>query len=223
MDLDLLLDDAAARTRKLRLSGRIGATPATRHLFRGTLSDVTYEEEMHAAQYRATHDALTGLLNRAGLFEELQRRVDGPHRRATDEFALHFVDLDGFKTVNDTLGHLAGDEVLRTCAERLARIARPDHLVARLGGDEFVVLQGGGPDREAVTGLARSLVAAVAAPLPWAGTTVRVSASVGVATSADSLPGLQTLLARADEALYEAKQRGGGVVVRHPGPPPATA
>lgn len=72
-------------------------------------------------------------------------------------------------------------------------------------------------------GLARALVAAVAEPLSWAGGQLQVSASVGVATSADSLPGLQALLARADEALYEAKQRGGGVVVRHPGPPPPTA
>src|SRR2546423_14317044 len=113
------------------------------------------EELQNQLTHRALHDPLTGLGNRALLAERLGEALDGP-------FALMMLDLDGFKDINDTLGHPAGDELLVEVARRLRAVA-PDGAVVRLGGDEFAILVPGA-DRGAATNLAEAVLAAVRAP-----------------------------------------------------------
>ncbi len=175
------------------------------------------KRDEQAAQHQAMHDVLTGLPNRRALQERLERELvlaglDGP------VLALCFMDLDGFKQVNDSLGHDAGDEVLRILARRLQAQARPGDCVARLGGDEFVMMLTGLRAAEDAVQIMQRCLAAVNEPMRLdGGAQVQVGASVGVAPS---LPGerresAQQLLQRADEAMYEAKRAGkGGIVLR---------
>ena len=162
--------------------------------------------------YDATHDSLTGLANRAALFDVL----DAVHRRDDPYAAVIFIDLDGFKQINDRLGHSTGDVVLQVTANRIAALAPEGSTVARLGGDEFVVvLTGPDPTRE-VLEMARAMVDAIAAPIPASGQLLQVRAGAGVATLDDPtspLPGPPELLQRADLAVYAAKQTAPGTVV----------
>jgi diguanylate cyclase (GGDEF)-like protein len=173
-------------------------------LSRDVTDRVALEEELRR---RAFHDALTGLPNRA-LFEDRMRRALAATGRG-GAIAVLFVDLDDFKTVNDSLGHAAGDELLRLVAGRIDEILRPGDTVARLGGDEFAVLleQVGGP--EEAEAVALRLLEALRAPATLAGRRLEVRASVGIATSqAGTAPG--DLLRDADAAMYEAKARRDG-------------
>lgn len=155
--------------------------------------------------HRAHHDALTGLLNRAGFVEALGTRLAAPTKR---QFAVMFFDLDNFKPINDTFGHAAGDEVLKAVAERVRRILPEGALVARMGGDEFVVLLDNvTPELAQETGF--RLIAEVAASYELAGEVrASVGASAGIAMSPDHGVGVAELLAVADAALYEAKSGG---------------
>ncbi len=122
----------------------------------------TYVEVLLAKrenQHRATHDALTGLRNRPGLMEDLAAGMRG----GTDDLALLYLDLDGFKAVNDCLGHAAGDVLLVEVARRIAAVIPEEWQAARLGGDEFVILAGGARAHEAAAVAAR-LIEAVKAP-----------------------------------------------------------
>jgi len=153
-------------------------------------------------RHQALHDALTGLPNRR-LFHA---RVDQASRRAAAD-GLHpivlFIDLDGFKAINDDLGHAAGDELLAAFAERLRGNVRPDELPARLGGDEFAVLiESGGP--AVAEDVARRLLAAVRDPFSIRGRRLSVRLSIGIA-AARSASGVEPLLANADLAMYAAK------------------
>lgn len=163
--------------------------------------------------HRATHDSLTGLLNRAGILPRLDRLPAHPAS------ALLVVDLDGFKSVNDTHGHAAGDEVLVAVAERLARAVRDGDDVARLGGDEFVVVlpSVGDPEgRDVVERVVRRLEAELSAPVPIDGCPVGVGASVGVAWTSETT-GSRRLLAAADQAMYRTKaQRRADRALRQP-------
>lgn len=152
----------------------------------------------------ATLDPLTGLPNRRHLVEHL---ADAMRRyaRAPQRLAVLFLDLDGFKPVNDTMGHEIGDELLRQAASRIAAVARPGDLVARYGGDEFVVVAENVARRDDAETLARRIERVLALPFDLAGAAVRIGCSVGVtlaidATSADEL------MARADQAMYERKK-----------------
>jgi diguanylate cyclase len=159
------------------------------------------ERQRGRLAHEATHDALTGLPNRSALGARLGT--------ATAEAALLMIDLDGFKAVNDTLGHPAGDELLRVVAGRLLLAAapfEPSVLVSRLGGDEFAVLLPGG-DLPAARGLADRILAAVAEPVPMLARTVSVRASIGIAVAPDPSP---DLMRDADLALYSAKEHGKG-------------
>jgi diguanylate cyclase (GGDEF)-like protein len=157
----------------------------------------------------ALRDPLTALLNRAGL-DELAARVDaGPEVRA-----VIYLDLDGFKDVNDAHGHAAGDEVLINTAKRLARQVRPTDLVARLGGDEFVVLATSVLDENSAVSLAQRLVAAISHDtLLASGAVASVYASAGVAIWGPEAAFDETV-AGADALMYEAKRIGGGVAVQ---------
>lgn len=156
--------------------------------------------------YQASHDSLTGLANRAAFHARLEEALAHPERRG-GMLAVLFIDLDDFKDVNDTLGHAAGDEVLRVVASRLGGVARPGDLLARLGGDEFALLFEGAPDRAAALAVAERAVTALLAPTDVAGTTVHVGASVGLAVRrAGSNP--ESLMREADIAMYAAKAHG---------------
>ncbi len=173
------------------------------------VEDVTAERRLERAlRHRASHDPLTDLPRR----ELLVRRADAAAGRA----GLLFLDLDGFKPVNDSAGHAAGDELLRHVARRLVVTAGPDALVARVGGDEFAVLvpTPDGASPAALSALGRRLVAALEVPVILDSGVFSVSASVGGRTGAPGL-GSAGLLHDADLAMYAAKRAGRGRVVLH--------
>jgi diguanylate cyclase (GGDEF)-like protein len=157
---------------------------------------------------QASHDALTRLLNRAGLAERAGDLLAGDRQPG---MALLLIDLDDFKTINDTLGHGAGDRLLVTVASRLRQAVGPADLVARLGGDEFAVLLHSGSDVERI---AHRILDAVCTPVTIGEQTLLVGASIG---AADARPDddLASLLRHADIALYEGKDRGKGTAVRY--------
>lgn len=157
-------------------------------------------ENAKQAEMASRTDLLTGLANRTGLVEETDRPYDAT------VMAL-FIDLDGFKQVNDSLGHLAGDEVLAVCAARLNGETRDEDCVARLGGDEFFVVVDSMTESE-VTDLSERIIAAISQPIVVASAITRVSASIGIATVAGDEFDLDDLMNRADAALYEAKRLG---------------
>ncbi|WP_245717204.1 GGDEF domain-containing protein [Nocardia jejuensis] len=172
------------------------------------------------AQYQADHDMLTGLLNRAALLRALHRNRD---RWAGQPMALLFIDLDGFKRVNDNYGHAVGDELIANAAARIRRIIRRDDAAARYGGDEFVVLA---PlARQQATLLAERLLATMGEPFELSAAEVRIAASIGIACSGPR--GAETtvyeLLREADSAMYHAKEFSLGYVFHddlrrsHPG------
>ena len=172
--------------------------------------DLTARKQREAdLAHRATHDVLTGLPNRALLLDRLEKAVDVVSASSTDEVALLFIDLDRFKTVNDELGHDAGDALLRVVAERLASALRGIDVVARLGGDEFVVLCPGLGRIEAED-VARRLLASVSgSPIAVAGQRVDVTASVGLTVAGgEAQHHAEGLLREADVAMYQAKTLG---------------
>ena len=173
---------------------------------RRELQELLAEEQARLA-HLARHDALTGLPNRRTLFEELGNVVEACHTRG-HAAAVLFVDLNGFKAVNDCSGHSTGDQLLRGVALRLAQITRPGDIVARLGGDEFVVLCSGLRDPEAEAArVAERIHATLAAPFVLDGVRLTTSASIGLSVVR---PGddPERLLSKADAAMYLAKHAG---------------
>jgi diguanylate cyclase (GGDEF)-like protein len=160
-----------------------------------------------ALEHRARHDSLTDLLNRAGFAKRMTALLESADERA----GLLFIDLDGFKQVNDVHGHDAGDELLRQAARRLTTLFRRGDEVARLGGDEFAVVLEGVRDPSEVASAAARVRAAFEPPFSVAGTSVRVSASVGEAVWPDGGATVEALVQCADAAMYrnKAASRGG--------------
>ncbi len=156
----------------------------------------------------ATTDALTGLANR----RELDRALEEARLRA-QRFERHgavlFVDLDGVKVVNDTFGHAAGDDLIRTTADRIAAATRKVDTPARLGGDEFVILLSEFEDPKAAEVVARKLLAALAEPLRVGQEWIEPSASIGLASFPDAARDAHDLLRLADDTMYQAKRAGG--------------
>jgi diguanylate cyclase (GGDEF)-like protein/PAS domain S-box-containing protein len=158
-------------------------------------------------QFLATHDGLTGLPNRA-LFNQLLGNALRNAARDGTSFAVLFIDLDRFKIINESLGHEAGDELLREVGARLTGTLRASDVVARLGGDEFVVLLHRPGDDGDIARSARRLIDVIVEPLSIRGQECRVTASIGVATYPGTASDEVTLMQCADVAMYAAKQEG---------------
>jgi len=171
--------------------------------------------DRQAAQARihhlAHHDALTGLPNRMSFLEQLQHHMAAAESEGT-RLALLFIDLDHFKRVNDSLGHLVGDTLLRTVSARILASLRATDLVARFGGDEFMVLLHSGPSEEQqrhdVDEVARKLLAAIEVPVTAEGRPISVTPSIGVAVFPGDASTPDELIKNADSAMYLAKSRG---------------
>ncbi len=190
------------RIRALSLDGQI--------IFSAFLHDITERKQAEALREReALHDALTGLPNRRALFELIPQAIARAKRNRV-AMALLFLDLDGFKTINDTQGHEAGDAVLREIASRLSEGIRKTDTVVRLGGDEFtVVLEGLMGGQANALALAEKLLAMIQVPIPLGQNFAKVSASIGITLhlpDAESTP--DQLVHLADSAMYEAKRMG---------------
>ncbi len=165
-------------------------------------------------QYQATHDTLTGLPNRAHLHDRLAAALR--HTRADDALVgVMVMDLDGFKEVNDTLGHHHGDLLLQQVATRLREQTRASDVVTRLGGDEFAVLLPSPHDLDECIAVAQRLLEGLQGPMHIAGADIDVRASVGIAIAPVGGDGVDGLLSRADVAMYHAKETGTGWAAYH--------
>ena len=174
----------------------------------GFLADVTARKVDQAKlDYLAHHDVLTGLANRAVFDEELARSLERV-KRHFQNVTLLFVDLDNLKEINDSLGHQAGDVVLRTIATRLAATSRKGDIVARLGGDEFAIVMDDDEKTEDVAQFVPRLLEQIARPMKHQGRDVSVTASVGIAVYPVDGEDAATLVKNADAAMYAAKNGG---------------
>ena len=174
----------------------------------GISEDITEQKLVgERMKYMAHHDGLTSLANRA-LFRQQLDAAMAEFRRSGRRVALYFFDLDGFKKINDTLGHPIGDALLRMLADRLRQCAGDGDTVARLGGDEFAILQAAGPNAKDERALARELVQRIAKPYDVGGNRLSVTASIGISASGEACTDSDRMLRNADVALYRAKGDG---------------
>jgi diguanylate cyclase (GGDEF)-like protein len=208
---------AAGLIFEARLVGRPQGLRRARAL---VLRDVTEDHRHKRRLFQlAHHDSLTGLANRRLFLERLKKLVSLDATDA-DRAALLYIDLDGFKAINDTLGHGVGDALLSELADRFRTHLRPEELarlgieteaspmVARLAGDEFAIVVPGVQDKEAAAGLARFLIELIRRPLDLPDRTLNPSASIGIALLPAHGHDVETVLQHADSALYVAKSRG---------------
>jgi diguanylate cyclase (GGDEF)-like protein/PAS domain S-box-containing protein len=181
---------------------------ATSHYICASL-DISERKASEARiQFLAKHDALTGLPNRLLCIERLRMALQRAPR-AGHQVAVLFIDLDRFKTINDSLGHHVGDDLLRSVARRLVEAVRACDTVSRLGGDEFiVVLDGVANSNEVLSLIERRLIPLIRQPHPVAGTDLHVSCSVGIALYPDDGTDIDELMRHADVAMYQAKALG---------------
>jgi diguanylate cyclase (GGDEF)-like protein/PAS domain S-box-containing protein len=176
--------------------------------YRGVGRDVTHQRLAEQQVLKlARYDGLTGLPNRNMFIDELERTL-ARARRHGERFALFFIDLDRFKNINDSLGHGAGDQLLKVMATRLRGLLRDSDLVARLGGDEFVVLLDGTAEATALAHVARKALATIAEPVRIESRSYQVTGSIGISLYPDDGADAATLLKNADAAMYLAKDRG---------------
>jgi diguanylate cyclase (GGDEF)-like protein/PAS domain S-box-containing protein len=169
---------------------------------------VEHEEANRQIEILAHYDALTGLPNRRHFMDALEKKIAHASVRNAG-FAVHFIDLDNFKDINDTLGHVVGDRFLEMVARRLSASVREADLVCRLGGDEFVVIQSGVRKHDQAARFAEKLIARLREPYDISGNRIASSGSVGVSIYGPESPTADLLVSHADVALYRAKaQRG---------------
>lgn len=178
------------------------------HVLRDATERMRYARALRALAYR---DPLTGLANRSSLMDRLGLEL-AHARRQRAGLALLFVDLDGFKAINDAHGHRAGDAVLLAVAERLRAALREVDTVARLGGDEFTVILPNVATLEGAQAVARKLLAALEQPIEWESQALQCSASIGIALHPEDGDRADELLEVSDARMYRAKASGGGRV-----------
>jgi diguanylate cyclase (GGDEF)-like protein len=179
------------------------------------LEFIAKEKKLDALAY---HDMLTGLANRQLLHEHLKQEIALAHRLQR-MIALVFIDLDHFKSVNDTLGHSAGDRLLKEIAARLASCTREGDIVSRFGGDEFVMVLPNLPGHDALVPVIQRVLDSVSQIVPLDGHDVSVTCSIGVAFYPRDGVDLDTLLNKADATMYEVKRQGRGEFLFHTGEP----
>ncbi|ASU41536.1 GGDEF domain-containing protein [Herbaspirillum sp. meg3] len=174
----------------------------------GVFTDNTIRKEAeNKLAFLADHDSLTGLLNRSSLMRIFAQQIEAA-QTSGETLVLFFIDLDRFKTVNDTLGHHAGDQLLVAAAERLREQLRPDDVLARFGGDEFVVILGDSPPQEMISAIAQRLINSILRPFVINGHEMFISASIGSAAYPEHGEDAIAILKNADIAMYHAKERG---------------
>lgn len=175
----------------------------------GVMVDITQRKQLELKlEELASHDTLTGLPNRRDFDTRLEQAL-ARSQRTQAQLALLFLDLDGFKDVNDRLGHSAGDQVLQIVAERLTKIMRKSDTAGRMGGDEFAVILEGGVTPETAALVAEKILTELASPYTLnEGNISHLSASIGIAFAPDHGTELDTLFASADKAMYSAKDHG---------------
>ena len=172
------------------------------------MQDISFiKESQRKMEQLAYYDVLTGLANRSYFRDQLRKAI-AMSSRGYYHFALLYFDLDEFKRINDTLGHDAGDELLKEVARRLISRLREEDTIARLGGDEFAVILSGISDRKQAASIATNLQQAFALPVKLAGHDVSISASIGITIAPEDADEEELLLKHADLAMYEAKARG---------------
>ena len=194
---EITLSDQEGQTRTYALDWPNRAVPII------VLKDVSETAaQVRELQQKVVTDPVTGLLNRAGFDAELAQI--GPHTDFTD-YALFFLDMNGFKAVNDTYGHDAGDELLRIVGQRLSRVLRADDVLARLGGDEFAIIMKTAPETEDIPDKIAALEAIVANPIKLDDCTARVGIAVGYGLPNSTDDSVQAVLNRADQAMYRRK------------------
>ena len=204
----ILHDDGAYRwflTRGLAVRDDRGRTVR----MAGSQSDITLRKVAVARLlHNAFHDSLTGLPNRALLLDRLGQAVAWTKRRPDCRFGVLFLDIDGFKFVNDSLGHQTGDQLLIAISRRLESCLRDGDTVARLGGDEFIILMHDVAATHDVVGLADRVLEDLQAPFLLDGRELVVTASIGIALSATNIESAEEVVRNADIAMYRAKSRG---------------
>jgi diguanylate cyclase (GGDEF)-like protein/PAS domain S-box-containing protein len=212
-----LVDDVTARREagesvrrardelELRVLERTAELAGANALLQGEIVERRQAEAR--VHHMAYHDSLTGLPNRALLSDRLDRAMLATQRSGR-KLAVMFIDLDRFKTINDSLGHLTGDHLLKEVASRLCRAVRASDTVARQGGDEFVVLVPGirGPDE--CTHVAEKMIDALSTPFPFEGRMLHITPSIGICIYPDDGSDVETLMRHADAAMYHAKASG---------------
>ncbi|SIQ27538.1 EAL domain-containing protein [Marinobacterium stanieri] len=177
--------------------------------FIGISDDITENKEaMERIDFLAYHDPLTELPNRQLARDRMEQELTRAKREVDARFALLFVDLDQFKSINDALGHTQGDDLIRAAAERLVETVRETDTVSRQGGDEFLIMLTGDIEMHAVSSICTKVLSAMARPFDLAGQRVSISASIGVAMYPDDGTCFDSLMKKADMAMYSAKEAG---------------